>query len=71
VTIMAEVGAVYINFGLWGIAILPAWLVLRRFGAEHEHYGPYGEPQVESGLRDSASLGEEVVEEIRNKRIEN
>jgi hypothetical protein len=32
VTIFAEVGAIYINFGLWAISIFPAWLVLRRFG---------------------------------------
>ncbi len=32
-TVFAEVGGVYMNFGLWGVAILPAWLVLREFGA--------------------------------------
>ncbi|KAK3302806.1 major facilitator superfamily domain-containing protein [Chaetomium strumarium] len=32
-TVFAEVGGVYMNFGLWGIAILPAWLVLRHFGS--------------------------------------
>ncbi|CAI6074943.1 unnamed protein product [Clonostachys chloroleuca] len=31
-TIIAECGAAYINFGLWGIAIFPAWLVLRKIG---------------------------------------
>ena len=31
-TLFAEVGAVYWNFALWGVAIWPAWLVLREFG---------------------------------------
>lgn len=31
-TIFGEVGAIYFNFALWGIAVLPAWLVLRHFG---------------------------------------
>ncbi|PWY87399.1 DUF895 domain membrane protein [Aspergillus heteromorphus CBS 117.55] len=32
VGIMASVGGTYINFGLWGISLLPAWLVIRQFG---------------------------------------
>ncbi|KAI6593377.1 hypothetical protein MCOR07_006701 [Pyricularia oryzae] len=31
-TVFGEVGGVYMNFGLWGISIYPAWLVLRHFG---------------------------------------
>lgn len=30
--LFAQVGAIYLNFGLWAVAILPAWLVLRHFG---------------------------------------
>jgi len=33
IPIFGEIGGVYMNFGLWGIAIFPAWLVLRHFGA--------------------------------------
>lgn len=36
VTVFAEVGAVYWNFALWGVAIYPAWIVLRRFGGPTE-----------------------------------
>ncbi|PWY70836.1 hypothetical protein BO94DRAFT_569478 [Aspergillus sclerotioniger CBS 115572] len=36
VGIMASVGGTYINFGLWGISLLPAWLVIRRFGVSLE-----------------------------------
>jgi hypothetical protein len=36
VGIIGQVGGVYLNFGLWGIAILPAWLVLRHFGVGEE-----------------------------------
>jgi hypothetical protein len=32
VTVFAEVGAVYWNFALWGVAVLPAWLVIEEFG---------------------------------------
>jgi hypothetical protein len=34
VTVFAEVGAVYWNFALWGVAVLPAWMVIREFGAD-------------------------------------
>lgn len=36
VTVFAEVGAVYWNFALWAVAILPAWLVLKEFGGERK-----------------------------------
>lgn len=36
VPIIAAVGGPYINFGLWGISILPAWLVIKDFGAEDD-----------------------------------
>ena len=32
IPIMASVGGIYINFGLWAIATAPAWLVVRHFG---------------------------------------
>ncbi|KAJ5651227.1 uncharacterized protein N7484_004950 [Penicillium longicatenatum] len=31
-TVMAAVGSVYLNFVLWGIAILPAWLLVKEVG---------------------------------------
>jgi len=48
-TVFAEVGAVYCNLALWGVAIWPAWLVLREFGVEEKvsHTQP-----VESGSVD-------------------
>ncbi|GKZ97077.1 hypothetical protein CBS147343_4891 [Aspergillus niger] len=36
VGIMASVGGTYLNFGLWGISLLPAWLVIRQFGVSLE-----------------------------------
>ncbi|KAI9685821.1 MAG: hypothetical protein M1822_004099 [Bathelium mastoideum] len=33
VPIMASVGDVYLNFGLWAVAIVPAWLVVRKIGS--------------------------------------
>lgn len=32
IPIFAQVGGVYVNFGLWGISLLPAWLVVRQIG---------------------------------------
>lgn len=32
VSIMGQVGAVYMNFGLWAIAIVPAWFVIKEIG---------------------------------------
>ena len=55
VAIMGAVGAVYINFGLWDIAIAPAWLLIRRFEADQEHYGHDGKAAIEHGSRDGAS----------------
>lgn len=31
---MAAVGSVYLNFGLWAIAILPAWLIVKQVGVD-------------------------------------
>ncbi|KAF8205200.1 hypothetical protein K438DRAFT_2014688 [Mycena galopus ATCC 62051] len=49
-TIFAEVGGVYLNFALWGVAIYPAWLVLRRFGQDSEDcsHGKLGFPEEPS-----------------------
>ncbi|UQC86616.1 major facilitator superfamily transporter [Colletotrichum lupini] len=33
ITLFGEVGAIYLNFALWAVAIGPAWLVLRHFGS--------------------------------------
>lgn len=32
VSIMASVGSIYLNFGLWAIALYPAWLVVKQIG---------------------------------------
>ncbi len=29
---MGQVGNIYLNFALWFIALLPAWLVIKEFG---------------------------------------
>ncbi|KAL8792050.1 MAG: hypothetical protein Q9195_005391 [Heterodermia aff. obscurata] len=57
IPIMGSVGAVYINFGLWAVAIGPAWLLVRHFGADWDHYGHDGEQQTkrEDEVRDTPS----------------
>lgn len=37
-TIFAQVGGIYMNFILWAIAILPAWLVVRHIGSKDGHW---------------------------------
>ena len=32
VVIMASVGGVYLNFALWAVSLLPAWIVIRKIG---------------------------------------
>ena len=29
---MAQTANVYLNFGLWGLSLLPAWLVIKEIG---------------------------------------
>lgn len=33
-TVFAEHGGVYMNFGLWAVALAPAWMVIRHFGVD-------------------------------------
>lgn len=52
VSIMASVGNIYLNFGLWGIAILPAWLIIREVGHK------FGDKKVDRetrALRDTSN----------------
>jgi hypothetical protein len=32
IEIMASIGSTYLNFGLWAIALVPGWLVVRKIG---------------------------------------
>ena len=32
IAIIAEVGGVHLNFGLWALALLPGWLVVKEIG---------------------------------------
>lgn len=56
-TIFAEVGATYINFGLWGLGLFPAWLVLKNFGvnrapdSEAQAVAPPSETQSDSDVK--------------------
>ncbi|CEJ81236.1 Putative Major facilitator superfamily transporter [[Torrubiella] hemipterigena] len=34
VEIMAQVGGIYLNFSLWAVAIVPAWIVIRHIGSK-------------------------------------
>lgn len=32
---MGQVGCVYLNFGLWGISLAPAWFVVKEIGGKY------------------------------------
>lgn len=32
VPVFADVGGVYLNFGLWALALLPGWLIVKEIG---------------------------------------
>ncbi|CDM31700.1 hypothetical protein DTO006G1_8945 [Penicillium roqueforti] len=36
VNIMAAVGSIYLNFGLWAIAIIPTWIIIKDIGTAFE-----------------------------------
>ncbi len=33
---MASVGGVYLNFGLWAVSLIPAWLVVGKIGVSQD-----------------------------------
>ena len=33
---MASVGGVYLNFGLWAVSLIPAWLVVGSIGVSQD-----------------------------------
>jgi hypothetical protein len=48
---MAAVGSIYLNFGLWALAILPAWLIVKQIGEA------FGDKKIERetvGLRETS-----------------
>ncbi|KAE9569650.1 putative membrane protein [Colletotrichum fructicola] len=48
IPIFALVGGPYINFGLWGASIVPAWLVIRHLGTEIKNGDSETASQVEA-----------------------
>lgn len=50
---MAAVGNIYLNFGLWAIALFPAWLVVKEIGVT------LGDKKIE---REARALQEETSE---------
>lgn len=51
ITVMAQVGGIYMNFTLWAVAIVPAWLVIRHFG---DKQSPDAEEEVTSSSESDA-----------------
>ncbi|KAK3377215.1 major facilitator superfamily domain-containing protein [Lasiosphaeria ovina] len=66
-TVFAEVGGVYMNFGLWAVSIAPAWVLLRHFGAssagDREAAAPDASASTSNGPSsiNGASASEEQV----------
>ncbi|KAL4995261.1 hypothetical protein BDV10DRAFT_203193 [Aspergillus recurvatus] len=51
VSIMASVGSIYLNFGLWALALFPAWLIIREIGVS------LGDRKVERETRAAREIG--------------
>ncbi|KAI1391608.1 MFS general substrate transporter [Hypoxylon trugodes] len=49
VPIIASVGGPYINFGLWGVSILPAWLIIKDFGVGKDKTDIESRAEVQEG----------------------
>ena len=52
IPLFAQVGGVYFNFALWGVAIYPAWTVLKHFGRDNESVVEHhvGGTTIETGV---------------------
>lgn len=74
IAVFGEVGGVYLNFSLWALALVPAWLVIGKFGTNAQENdrrastGVFGAPvpPVASG---SASSEEEIDLEAKQQRL--
>ena len=57
VAIMASVGGVYLNFGIWAVSLIPAWLVVGNIGVTSEDDEEIVDEGVESHLPVELSSG--------------
>ncbi|KAI5859408.1 MFS general substrate transporter [Durotheca rogersii] len=53
IPIIAAVGGPYINFGLWGISVFPAWLVIKEFGVSKDDLSLEGQAEEVGGEESS------------------
>lgn len=56
VKVFAHFAGVYFNFGLWAVAIFPAWLVLRHYGITK------GTEDAQEGSSETSSTTDETVQ---------
>ena len=45
---MASVGGVYLNFGLWAVSLIPAWLVVGKIGDPLKNDGAIEDTEADS-----------------------
>lgn len=65
--IMAQIGNIYMSFGLWGLSLIPAWLVIREIGVT------LGNKKMErelgrTGLNQNGQSAEEGNEEATGRK---
>jgi hypothetical protein len=53
---MGQVGCVYLNFGLWGISLAPAWLVIKKIGVSIGELTDKGEVESSTPLEASEDV---------------
>lgn len=54
ITVMGQVGCVYLNFALWAVAIVPAWFVIKDIGVT------FGDRKVDRERRQSIEENEKA-----------
>ena len=55
IPIFASIGGTYLNFGLWGLSLIPAWLVIRTIGTSN------------SGNRDEEDISDSQTVTVKDK----
>ena len=62
VKVFARFGGVYLNFGLWAVALLPAWLVLRHYGVTAGFSAEERAEALQEGPSETSSTTGETVQ---------
>lgn len=69
---MGQYGAVYLNFGLWGLALVPAWLIVKEIGCslgERKFERERGLARIDEGTSMDEMKGVEARKEVLQTQV--